>query len=116
MHRVATALTEQIPLLATNFLGVRKFVDIEFDPVTDRANVIKHGISLLAAEEFDWDTALEPEDDRFDDGEVRFVALGMIRNRLHMLIFTEGSQADVIRPISLRLAEKHEVRFYHGHV
>ncbi len=41
---------------------------IEFDPAKDRANAAKHGMSLVAAEGFDWDTALEREDDRFDYG------------------------------------------------
>lgn len=97
-------------------MGVQKIVEIEFDPAKDRANLVKHGLSLLAAEGFDWDTALEREDDRFDHGEVRFVALGLIGDRLHGLVFPEGSHADAIRAISLRLAEKHEVRFYHGQV
>ena len=97
-------------------MGVRNIVDIEFDPAKDRANAAKHGMSLLAAEEFDWDTALEREDDRFDYGEVRFVALGLIGDRVHVLVFTEGSHEDAVRAISLRPAEKHEVRFYHGQV
>ncbi len=87
---------------------------IEFDPVKDEINRIKHGISLQAADEFDWDTALEREDDRFDYGEVRFVAIGLIDNRLHVMIFTEGTDEDTIRVISLRRAEKHEARLYHG--
>lgn len=93
-----------------------KPVEIEFDPGKDRANAAKHGMSLAAAEGFDWDTALEREDDRFDYGEVRFVALGLIDDRLHVLVFTEGSQKDAVRAISLRPAEKHEVRFYYGQV
>ena len=97
-------------------MGVRNIVDIEFDPVKDRANVTKHGVSLRVAEGFDWDTALEREDDRFDYGEVRFVALGLIGDRLHVLVFTEGSHEGAVRAISLRPAEKHEVRFYHGQV
>ena len=97
-------------------MGVRNIVDIEFDPAKDRANATKHGMSLLAAEGFDWDTALEREDDRFDYGEVRFVALGLIGERLHVLVFAEGSHEDAVRAISLRPAEKHEVRFYHGQV
>ena len=92
-------------------MGVRKVVEIEFDPAKDRANAAKHGMSLLAAEGFDWDTALEREDDRFDYG-----ALGLIGDRLHVLVFTEGSHEDAVRAISLRPAEKHEVRFYHGQV
>lgn len=91
-------------------------MEIEFDPAKDRANAAKHGISLEAAEKFDWDTALEREDDRFDYGEVRFVALGLIGDRLHVLVFTEGSHEDAVRAISLRPAEKHEVRFYYGQV
>ena len=89
---------------------------VEFDSAKDRANVAKHGMSLEAAEGFDWDTALEREDDRFDYGEVRFVALGLISDRLHVLAFTEGSNEDAVRAISLRPAEKHEARFYYGQV
>ncbi len=91
-------------------------MQIEFDPAKDRANLIKHGISLQAAKRFEWDTALEREDDRFDYDEVRFVALGLIGDRLHVLVFTEGSHDDAVRAISLRPAEKHEARFYHGQV
>ena len=91
-------------------------VEIEFDPAKDIANVAKHGLSLRAGEGFDWETALEREDDRYDYGEVRFVALGLIGDRLHVLVFTEGSHEDAVRAISLRAAEKHEVRFYYDQV
>jgi hypothetical protein len=56
-------------------------VKIEFDPAKDAINRAKHGISLQAADDFDWETALEREDDRFDYGEVRFVAIGRIKAR-----------------------------------
>lgn len=91
-------------------------MEIEFDPTKDATNLAKHGVSLQAAEGFDWDTAFEREDGRFDYGEVRFVAMGLIGDRLHVLIFTEGSDDNTVRAISLRLAEKHEVRFYYGQV
>lgn len=91
-------------------------MEIEFDPAKDRTNAARHGISLRAAEGFDWETALEREDDRFDYGEIRFVAIGLIGDRLHVLVFTEGSYEDAVRAISLRPAEKHEVRFYYGQV
>ena len=89
---------------------------IEFDPAKDAANLRKHGVSLQAAAVFEWDTALEREDNRFDYGEVRFVAIGLIDNRLFVLVFADGSDEDAIRIISLRPAEKHEARFYHGQV
>ena len=89
---------------------------VEFDPAKDDANRTRHGISLQAASGFDWDTAVEREDDRFDYGETRFVAIGLIDARLCVMVFTEGSDDDAIRIISLRPAEKHEVRFFYGQV
>ncbi|MDP1028779.1 BrnT family toxin [Sphingomonas sp. KR1UV-12] len=59
---------------------------------------------------------MEREDDRFDYGEVRFVALGLIGDRLHVLVFAEGSHENAVLAISLRPAAKHEVRFYHGQI
>jgi uncharacterized protein len=91
-------------------------VKIEFDPAKDDINRVKHGISLADAIRFDWDTALEREDDRFDYGEVRFVAIGLIDARLYVMVFTEGSDDESVRIISLRPAEKHETRFYYGQI
>lgn len=93
-----------------------KVVKIEFDPVKDDINRKKHGISLEAAIRFEWNTALEREDDRFDYGETRFVALGLIEGRPHVLVFTEGADEDTVRVISLRPAEKHEARYYDDQV
>lgn len=89
---------------------------IEFDPVKNGINQVKHGVSLQAANGFDWDTALEREDDRFDYGEVRFVAIGLIETKLYVMVFTEGSDDDAVRIISLRPAEKHEARYYYGQI
>ena len=89
---------------------------VEFDPAKDEINRIKHGVSLQAAIGFDWDTAVEREDDRFDYGEVRFVAIGLIDVRLYVIVFTEGSGNNIVRVISLRPAEKHETRFYYGQI
>lgn len=91
-------------------------VRIEFDPAKDEANRAKHGLSLTDAVGFDWDTALEREDNRFDYGELRFVAIGLIEARLYVMVFTEGSDEDAVRVISLRPAEKHEMRYYYGQV
>ena len=93
-----------------------KFVNVEFDPAKDDINRVKHGVSLAAATGFDWDTALEREDDRFDYGEVRFVAIGLIESRLYVMVFAEGTNDDAVRVISLRAPEKHEARFYYDQV
>lgn len=91
-------------------------MEIECDPAKDARNVAKHGLSLRAAVDFNWDAAFEREDDRFNYGEIRFVAMGIIGGRLPVFAFTEGSHDDAVRAISLRPAEKHEARFYHGQV
>ena len=91
-------------------------MQVEFDRAKDEINRTKHGVSLQAAVGFDWATALEREDERFDYGETRFVAIGLIDARLYVMVFTEGSDDDAVRIISLRSAEKHEMRFYYGQV
>jgi uncharacterized protein len=106
----------QIGLALRNKWVHIKSVGVEFDPAKNQANRRKHGLSLKAAENFDWHTALEREDDRFDYGERRFVAIGLIDHRLVVIVFAEGSDEDAIRAISLRPAEKHEVKYYYDQV
>jgi uncharacterized DUF497 family protein len=89
---------------------------VEFDPAKDEANSAKHGVSLKAAERFDWDTALVVEDDRFDYGEVRFYAVGYIGNRLHTLIYADGTNEHAIRAISLWPSTRSEVKRYETQV
>lgn len=87
-------------------------MEVESDPAKDATNIAKHGVSLQAAERFDWDTALVVEDDRFDYGEVRFYAVGYIGDRLHTLIYADGSHEDAIRAISLWPSTRAEVKRY----
>jgi uncharacterized DUF497 family protein len=80
------------------------------------ANINKHGVSLRAAEGFDWDTALSAKMIASIMKRCVFVAMGLINDRLHVLVFTDGSHENAVRAISLRQAEKHEVRFYYGQI
>lgn len=74
-----------------------------------KANLAKHGVSFEAVAHFEFDTAYEYED-RDAAGERRIVALGLIGDRVHVLVYAE--RGDAIRVISLRKAEKKEVRTY----
>ena len=56
------------------------------------------------------DTALIRQDRRWDYGEDRFQAVGLIGNRLFFLVFTVRGQT--LRVISLRLANKKEKALY----
>lgn len=85
-------------------------MEIEFDHEKDEINRRTHGVSLAAATDMDFDTALVVTDERFDYGETRFQSLGLIGGRLHMLAFTLRGRA--LRAISLRIANQRERRRY----
>lgn len=83
---------------------------IEFDPGKDAANRLKHGISLAASADLDFDQATVIEDHRFDYGEPRFIAYAPLNGRLHVLWFTW--RADRLRVIGLRKANTRERKRY----
>ena len=85
-------------------------MDIDFDPEKDATNFSKHGVSLAAAAQLDWDAALAWIDDRADYGELRIVALAPIGDRLFFVVFVDRDQAR--RIISLRRANRREVNHY----
>lgn len=82
----------------------------EWDEKKRAANNARHRVDFLIVVDFDWDNALVAPDDRQKYGEERFVSIGPINGRLHVLIFTHRDAA--IRLISLRKANKREVRQY----
>ena len=82
----------------------------EWDARKAAANRRKHGVGFDILLNFDWQTALVIADERADYGEPRWLALGMIGDRLHSVAFTmRGSR---IRVISLRPASRKERSFY----
>lgn len=83
---------------------------IDFDPEKSGRNSSERGLPFDMANDFDWETAVYITDNRMDYGEKRIRAFGFIGDRLHALIFTPNS--DGIRIISLRKANKREVKHY----
>ncbi len=81
-----------------------------FDETKRRANIAVRGIDFLLAENFVWDSALVVEDTRSDYGERRFIALGLVGARVHVLVFTP--RGETVRIISLRKANRREVARY----
>jgi uncharacterized DUF497 family protein len=93
------------------FLYIRiyiKCMDISFDTAKDARNIVLRGLSFARAVHFDWASALILEDTRREYGERRFQALGLIDDRLHMLVFSP--RADTVHIISLRKANHREIR------
>lgn len=86
------------------------FLMITWDETKRAANLAKHGVDFPAVASFEWETALHMQDDRFEYGETRFVAVGFIGPRLHVLVYAAPG-AD-LRVISLRKANKREIANY----
>ncbi len=83
---------------------------IEFAPAKDTTNVAKHGVSLALAGRLDWDAALVWVDDRFAYDELRMIALAPEADTLYYVAFVD--RGEVRRIISLRRAERREVKHY----
>ena len=82
----------------------------EFDVTKSVANFAKHGVSMRDADYFDWKTADIWQDNRCAYPEPRFVALGLIETRLHVIVFCYRGKK--IRIISLRKANAREEQKY----
>jgi uncharacterized DUF497 family protein len=83
---------------------------IEFDPAKDTANQTKHCLSLAMASELDWEAALVWVDGRFEYNETRMVALAPKTDILYYAAFVD--RGEVRRIISLRRANRREVKYY----
>jgi hypothetical protein len=77
-------------------------MEIEFDPDKSAKNVEVRGLPFDLVADFDFDSALVAPDTREDYGEDRFIALGLIDDRLHVVACT--MRGDRLRVISLRKA------------
>lgn len=83
---------------------------IEFDPAKDVTNRAKHGVSLALAGELDWEAALVWIDERIEYGELRAIALAPKIEILYCVAFVD--RGEVRRVISLRRANRREVKYY----
>ena len=83
----------------------------EFDPAKNIVNIAKHGVDLALAGAFELENAMIHVDDRRNYSETRYVAIGYLNGRLHIMVYTLKAKA--LRVIGLRKANKREQRRYH---
>ncbi len=83
---------------------------IEFDDVKDAANLAKHGVSLALGAVILANAVGEIVDDRWDYGEQRINAFGLVRDRLFACTYT--IRDDTRRIISVRRASRQEQRLW----
>ncbi len=81
-----------------------------YDSAKDRTNQTKHGVSLALAEILFAGPYLSMTEDRFEYGEVREVAFGLINDRLFVCVYTDREAER--REISRRRANRREVKRY----
>jgi hypothetical protein len=80
---------------------------IEFDPIKNERNIRERDLSFERAAAFDFASATIGQDERKAYPEVRYVAVGPLDGRLHVLCFTP--LAGGIRVISFRKANSREI-------
>ena len=85
-------------------------MEISYDPVKNARNIAERGLSFDRVADFDFETAKIREDIRKSYPERRFVAVGWLDARLHVLCFSPVSAG--IRVISFRKANLRELHNY----
>lgn len=86
--------------------------EYEWDDEKNKLNQRRHGLSFDAARKFEWDTCSEFEDNRYDYGEDRMIAIGFIENTLCTMAFTYRGER--VRVISLRRSTAFERKLYNA--
>jgi uncharacterized DUF497 family protein len=87
-------------------------VRLEWDERKNQENLRKHGLAFHEAAEIFDSPMLVRRDDRKEYGEDRWIALGVIRGLVVVMVFTERDKGQVTRIISLRKALRHERQGY----
>lgn len=83
---------------------------ISFDPTKNQRNIEERSLPFSLVEKFDFNTAQITVDTRIDYGEVRYVAIGLLNERVHVVCFKETENG--IRVISFRKANDREAKRY----
>ena len=79
---------------------------ISFDPDKSERNIVERGLPFERAADFDFEAAKFWQDLRKPYPEPRYVAIGYLDDRLHVLVFSETGVG--IRVISFRKANSRE--------
>ena len=83
---------------------------IGFDPNKSAKNARERRLPFELVADLEWELALTFEDDRFDYGETRIIALAPLQGRLHVVCYTQRDEVRWI--ISFRKANAREVKAY----
>ncbi|MBW8320698.1 MAG: BrnT family toxin [Arenimonas sp.] len=85
-------------------------MELEWDEEKREKNLRERGVDFADAVRFDLASSVTRVDDRNDYGEKRFVSLGSLDGRLHVLCWTRRGER--LRIISLRKANDREQKAF----
>jgi len=83
-------------------------VNFEWNEAKNKINISKHGLDFADAPEIFNGPMLIQLDTRQDYDEDRWVGLGLIKDRVVVVVYAEQDNGDTIRIISLRKALNYE--------
>lgn len=87
----------------------------QWDARKAEANIAKHGISFETAQRAFADPFAQLEQDRIEDGELRWQTTGMVDGVTLIVVahtIREEEDCEIVRIISARRAERHERKRY----
>ena len=87
-----------------------KWKRLEWNDKKYQDTLKERGLDFADVAELDWETALTLPDTRRSYGETRYLTFGSIRGRLCVVAWCY--RGDAVRVISLRKANKREVKKY----
>lgn len=86
-------------------------MNFEWDENKRVLNLEKHAVDFIDAYELWLSPMAVFEDQRYDYGENRFVALGLLRNRVVVCVYAIKKN-ETVRIISFRKANNREIKYY----
>jgi uncharacterized protein len=83
-----------------------------WDEAKNEINIRKHGLDFADAHEVFDGPLLEKLDERFDYGEERWIAVGLLRGILCVVVIYAEPQKGIMRIISFRKGDRNEREAY----
>ncbi|MFN8485956.1 MAG: BrnT family toxin [Caldilineaceae bacterium] len=87
----------------------------EWDEIKRRINLQQHGIDFADVPSLFAGEIVILEDDRYEYNETRFIAFGLLLERVIAVVYTERGEG-IIRLISARKASKNEAKQYYRRI
>jgi uncharacterized DUF497 family protein len=84
-----------------------------WDVEKNELNITKHGLDFADASQVFDGPVLEKLDNRFDYGEERWIAIGLLRDILCVVVIYTEPDRETIRIISFRKGDRHEREAYY---